>query len=116
VADRGPLALVNGRIVTGDRRRPRADAVLLAATQVVLVGSSAEVRKLGGPHVTVCDLAGAAVTSAEGATISRGGEVTLLVHASADPRSAVVWRWPQDDVSTLLAPRGVGRPETEEIS
>lgn len=61
-------AIVNGRIRTGDPRRPWADAVALAGDQVVAIGSSAEIRKLAP--------AGAAVVDAGGATLSvRDGRV-----------------------------------------
>jgi predicted amidohydrolase YtcJ len=42
------LALVNGRVWTGDQRRPWADAVLVRGERIEAVGSSAEVQKRAG--------------------------------------------------------------------
>ena len=52
------LAVVNARAWTGDARRPWADAIAIAGDRIVLVGSSAEVRKLAGPAATVIDARG----------------------------------------------------------
>lgn len=52
------LAVVNARAWTGDPRRPWADAVAVAGERIVLVGSSAEVRKAAGPAATVVDARG----------------------------------------------------------
>lgn len=41
---RGSIAIVNGRVWTGDAHVPRADAVLVKDGRVALVGSTAEVR------------------------------------------------------------------------
>lgn len=69
------LALVNGRLRTGDPRRPVADALALDGTHLLLVGSSAEVRKLAVHGTTrVLDLRGAAVQPVAPATMLRRGE------------------------------------------
>lgn len=52
------LAIVNGRVWTGDPRRPWADAVLLRAGRIEAVGSSAEVRKRSGAATKVIDAKG----------------------------------------------------------
>ena len=52
------LAVVNARAWTGDSRRPWADAIAVAGDRIVLVGSSAEVRKLAPPSATVIDANG----------------------------------------------------------
>jgi predicted amidohydrolase YtcJ len=43
--DNDQLAIINARVWTGNPRRPWADAVLIRAGLIELVGSSAEVRK-----------------------------------------------------------------------
>ena len=52
------LAVVNARAWTGDPRRPWADAIAVAGERIVVVGSSAEVRKAAGPAATVIDARG----------------------------------------------------------
>jgi predicted amidohydrolase YtcJ len=47
------LAIVNARVWTGDPRRPWADAVLVSGDRVVLVGTSAEVKKRAGSALVV---------------------------------------------------------------
>lgn len=54
-----PLAVVNARIWTGDERRPWADGLLTDGERLVLVGSSAEVRKAVRPATRVVDARGA---------------------------------------------------------
>ena len=56
------LAVVNARIWTGDPRRPWADALAAAGERLVLVGTSAEVRKLATPSTRVVDAQGMMVT------------------------------------------------------
>jgi len=56
------LAVVNARVWTGDRRRPWADALATAGERIVVVGSSAEVRKLATPETRIVDAAGMMVT------------------------------------------------------
>jgi predicted amidohydrolase YtcJ len=53
--------LVNGRIVTMDPRRPRAEAVALRDGKFLAVGSTAEIRELGGSSAAVTDLQGKTV-------------------------------------------------------
>jgi hypothetical protein len=49
---------VNGDLWTGDPRRPRAQALAVAGTRLLAVGSDQEVRALAGPRTAVVDLAG----------------------------------------------------------
>jgi len=76
------LALVNGRMRTGDPRRPVADALAVAGATFALVGSSAEVRKLVGSAARVIDLRGATVQPLrEGAVLRRGEPASFVVHS-----------------------------------
>ncbi len=59
-------AIVNGRIRTGDPRRPWADAVALAGDRVVAIGSSAEIRKLVPPAAAIVDAGGATLSVHDG--------------------------------------------------
>jgi predicted amidohydrolase YtcJ len=52
------LAVVNARIWTGDPRHPWADALATALDRLLVVGSSAEVRKLATTSTTVVDAHG----------------------------------------------------------
>jgi predicted amidohydrolase YtcJ len=52
------LALVNGRIHTVDPARPRAEAVAICGDRIAAVGSTADIRTLGGPKTRIIDLAG----------------------------------------------------------
>ena len=56
------LVLVNGRVWTGDRTRPEAEAVAIAGDRVAAVGSSAEIKAHARPGTDVIDLGGAFVT------------------------------------------------------
>ena len=53
------LALVNGKIWTGDPARPWAQAVAVRGDTIHAVGTTAEVRDLAGPGTAVVDLGGA---------------------------------------------------------
>jgi predicted amidohydrolase YtcJ len=53
---------VNGRIWTGDARRPRAEAIALAGDLVMAVGTDAQVRRFVGPSTVTVDLRGRFVT------------------------------------------------------
>ncbi|MBW7933347.1 MAG: amidohydrolase [Gemmatimonadaceae bacterium] len=55
------LAIVNARVWTGDARRPWADAIAVEGAHIAAVGSSAEIRKLGGAQTRVIDAHGAMV-------------------------------------------------------
>jgi predicted amidohydrolase YtcJ len=55
------LALVNGRVWTGDPSRPAADAIAIAGDRIAAVGTTAEIRARAGAAETI-DLAGAFVT------------------------------------------------------
>src|SRR5512146_2709327 len=52
------LAVVNARIWTGDPRRPWADALAAASDRLLVVGSSAEVRKLATASTKIVDAHG----------------------------------------------------------
>ncbi len=52
------LALINGRVWTGDPAAPWAGAVAVRGTRIVAVGSTAEVRGLAGPGTNSVDLEG----------------------------------------------------------
>ena len=54
------LAIVNARVWTGDSTRPWADAIAVSGDTILVVGSSAEVRKLGASRVV--DAKGGMVT------------------------------------------------------
>jgi hypothetical protein len=74
------MVLVNGRIRTGDPRRPIADALAVAGEHLAAVGSSAEVRKLTDASTRVIDLRGAIVLCAtDGPMLKRGGLATFVV-------------------------------------
>lgn len=49
---------VNGRIWTGDARKPRAEAIALRGEWIAAVGSEADVRRVAGPKTEVVDLKG----------------------------------------------------------
>jgi predicted amidohydrolase YtcJ len=55
------LAVVNARIWTGDLRRPWADALAVSGDRLIVVGSSAEVKKVARDDTRVIDAAGAFV-------------------------------------------------------
>ena len=55
------LALVNGRVWTGDPSRPDAEAVAIAGDRIALVGTTDAIRKAAGSAATV-DLQGQFVT------------------------------------------------------
>jgi predicted amidohydrolase YtcJ len=59
-ARQGPatLVLLNGRVWTGDAARPSAEAIAIAGSRIMAVGSTAEIRKVAG-NARVVDLAGA---------------------------------------------------------
>ena len=78
------LALVNGRIRTGDPRRPVADALAIAGTTLALVGTSAEVRKFAGKGPRVIDMKGGTVVAMpdSGAVLRRGAAASFAVFDS----------------------------------
>lgn len=79
------LAFVNGRIRTNDVRRPVADALAISGKELVLVGSSAEVRKLAGTVARVVDLRGATVRAVpSNAVLRRGAPASFVVIAAGD--------------------------------
>jgi predicted amidohydrolase YtcJ len=54
------LVLVNGRVWTGDRARPEAEAIAIAGDRISAVGANAEIKAQAG-HAQVIDLGGAFV-------------------------------------------------------
>jgi len=52
------LLLINGVIYTGDPARPRVEAVAIRGERIVAVGSTREMRALGGAETRVVDLRG----------------------------------------------------------
>jgi predicted amidohydrolase YtcJ len=50
------LVLVNGRIWTGDERRPEVEAVACLAGRIIAVGDSTAIRRYVGPQTEVIDL------------------------------------------------------------
>ncbi|MBV9358863.1 MAG: amidohydrolase family protein, partial [Chloroflexi bacterium] len=52
------LLLVNGRVLTMDARRPRAEAIAVAGDRILAVGNTAEMRGLADTRATVVDLRG----------------------------------------------------------
>lgn len=51
------LVLVNGRVWTGDPARPSAEAIAIAGSRIVAVGTDADIRALAG-NAAVVDVAG----------------------------------------------------------
>ena len=85
------LVFVNGRIRTGDARRPVADAIAVAGRELALVGSSAEARKLAGGAARVVDLRGATVLAIpEEAVLRRGGVASFVVLHPGDAYSEAI--------------------------
>jgi hypothetical protein len=78
------LALVNGRIRTGDPRRPVADAMAISSATLALVGSSAEVRKFVGKGPRVIDMKGGTVVALphSDAVLRRGAPASFAVFDS----------------------------------
>jgi predicted amidohydrolase YtcJ len=52
------LVLINGKVWTVNPAQPEAEAVACLAGKIAAVGSTAEIRKLIGPHTRVVDLQG----------------------------------------------------------
>src|SRR5215470_9682650 len=52
------LILFNGKVFTGDRVRPAAEALAISGERIVAVGSSAEIQKLAGANTRRIDLQG----------------------------------------------------------
>jgi predicted amidohydrolase YtcJ len=55
------LALVNGRVWTGNAARPWAEAVAVRGEKIYAVGTTAEMRLLAGPGTKLVDLGGSLV-------------------------------------------------------
>jgi hypothetical protein len=86
------FALVNARIRTGDPRRPLADAVAVSGGILVLVGSSAEVRKLVNAETRVVDVKGAAIRAEPADVVLRRGAVASFVVLSTEAPGAECFR------------------------
>jgi predicted amidohydrolase YtcJ len=52
------LILIHGKIWTGDRARPQAEAVAVVGNRITAVGATADIQKWAGPKTQVIDLAG----------------------------------------------------------
>ena len=52
------LILVSGKVWTGDKARPEAQAISVLGGRITAVGTDAEIRKLAGPGTTVIDARG----------------------------------------------------------
>lgn len=52
------LVLINGKIWTGDRARPQAEAVACRLGRIVAVGTTPEIRRWAGPGASVIDVKG----------------------------------------------------------
>lgn len=78
------LVVVNARVRTADPRRV-ADAVVVRDGVVLLLGASAEARKLAGPDAHVVDARGATLTGAEGTPIARGDLAALFMIGDTGP-------------------------------
>ena len=80
------VALVNGRIRTGDPRRPVADGMAVSGSILALVGSSAEVRKLAGRDARVINLKGGIVLAVPDAdaVFRRGAAASFAVLSQND--------------------------------
>ncbi len=74
------LVIVNARVRTADARRV-ADGVVVRDGVIVLVGGSAEARKLAGADAMVVDARGGAVQGADGGALARGMPADLDVQA-----------------------------------
>jgi predicted amidohydrolase YtcJ len=92
------LVIVNGRVWTGDPRRPWADAVLVRGERIEGVGSSAEIRKRADGGARIVDARGMMVLP----------ELPHGVLAPGQPASLIVTSRPQ-------AMASVGSPEDAEI-
>ena len=55
------MILVNGKVITMDDRQPRAEAVVIRDGKFLLVGTTADARKLAGPKTRTIDLQGQSV-------------------------------------------------------
>lgn len=55
------LVILNGKVLTMDQSRPRAEALALAGGVILAVGTTAEIRKLAAPGAEVIDAAGGTV-------------------------------------------------------
>jgi predicted amidohydrolase YtcJ len=53
--------ILNGRLITFDPDRPRAEALAISGGTIAAVGSTAEIRALSGPGTRVVDAGGATV-------------------------------------------------------
>lgn len=61
MTDRVDLIVVNGRVLTMDEARPRAEAVAIGGGVIRAVGTSAEIRAMAGPATRIVDAGGGSV-------------------------------------------------------
>lgn len=61
MADTADIVILNGRLITFDNARPRAQALAIRGGMIAAVGDTADMRALAGPHTRVIDAAGATV-------------------------------------------------------
>ncbi len=54
--------LLNGKVITVDRKDNVQEAVAIKGQHILAVGSTADIQKLAGPHTEIIDLAGRTVT------------------------------------------------------
>jgi hypothetical protein len=75
------LAIIDGRVWTGDTMKPWAEAVALRGDRIAAVGSNTEIRHLIVPSTRVIDAHGGTVSARndDGALF----EISLPLHSSA---------------------------------
>jgi predicted amidohydrolase YtcJ len=61
-ADTADRILLNGKVITVDKRDSIQQAVAIKGQHILAVGSSADIQKLAGPDTEIIDLAGRTVT------------------------------------------------------
>ncbi|MCV0397791.1 MAG: amidohydrolase [Rhizobiaceae bacterium] len=61
MADQADLIVINGRVLTMDDERPRAEAVAVRGGRIVAVGDNATIRDMAGPEARTVDAAGCSV-------------------------------------------------------
>jgi len=97
-AQRADLVLVNGKVVTVDSQRPRAEAVAVRGDRLIAVGTSTEIWRLAGPGTRVIDLRGRLLVpgfvESHGHFLSLGESKLVL-----DLRDATSW----EDIVSLVS-------------
>lgn len=118
--ERADRIFVNGKIWTGEKSRPQAEAMALRGDRLLAVGTNREVRRLSGPGTAVVDLEGRRVvpgfidshwhfTASERANLVDSGNVQelqarLRTFAAAHPARDWVagWGWGYTDFPNRL--------------